>query len=98
MCGFSSLSLPQTVRQSCWKMSSQAASSSSATVSSARSRYLLQPNYPMAEPVFYVPQCPNITKVPEPRPARKAPVAGYDMKTLRKQIEHLQSVRHMPHR
>ena len=59
---------------------------------------MLQPNYPMAEPVFYVPQCPNITKVPEPRPARKAPVAGYDMKTLRKQIEHLQSVRHMPRR
>ena len=65
-------------------------------MSNARSQYLLQANYPMAEPVFYVPQCPNITKVPEPRPARKAPVAGYDMKTLRKQIEHLQSVRRMP--
>jgi len=71
---------------------SSAASSSSGSSSGGRSHYLLAPNYPVAEPVFYVPQVPNITRVPEPRPARRAPLAGYDMKTLRKQIEHLQSV------
>jgi len=69
------------------------ASSSSGGSGSRSSHYLLQANYPKEEPVFYIPQCPNITKVPEPRPARKAPVAGYDMKTLRRQIEHLQTVR-----
>ena len=61
--------------------------------SATRSDYLVQPNFPLTEPVFHIPPCPSITKVPEPRPARKAPVAGYDMKTLRKQVEHLQTVR-----
>ena len=62
--------------------------------SSSSKGYLLHPNYPQHtfEPVFYIPQCPKITKVPEPKPTRKAPVAGYDMKTLRKQIEFLQTV------
>jgi hypothetical protein len=62
--------------------------------SATRSDYLVQPNFPLIEPIFHIPPCPNITKVPEPRPARKAPVAGYDMKTLRKQVEHLQTVRY----
>jgi len=64
---------------------------------SSRSSYLLPANFPQHEPIFYIPQCPKITKVPEPRPGRRPPVAGYDMKTLRKQIDFLQTVRfHLP--
>tara|TARA_B110000090_G_scaffold149016_1_gene163513 strand:+ start:153 stop:311 length:159 start_codon:yes stop_codon:yes gene_type:complete len=36
---------------------------------------------------------PTIERVPEPTPAKKAPVAGYDVKTLKKQVGFLQAVR-----
>lgn len=48
-------------------------------------------NYPTKDPIFYIPKVPELTKVPDPKPPRKAPLAGYDMRTLRKQIEYLQS-------
>lgn len=47
------------------------------------------PNYPIKEPVFYIPRVPNITKVPEPKRPSRPPPPGYDMRTLRKQLEHL---------
>ena len=48
-------------------------------------------NYPSSDPVFYIPKVPELTKVPDPKPPKKAPLAGYDMRTLRKQIDYLQS-------
>ena len=48
-------------------------------------------NYPSKDPIFHIPKVPELTKVPDPKPPRKAPLAGYDMRTLRKQIEYLQS-------
>lgn len=48
------------------------------------------PNYPSKEPVFFIPQIPDISQVMEPLPPRRPPPAGYDMKTLRKQLEFLQ--------
>ena len=42
---------------------------------------------------FVVPKMPTIERVPEPTPAKKAPVAGYDVKTLKKQVGFLQAVR-----
>eukprot|EP01032_Pedospumella_encystans_P007766 gene7766-9274_t len=47
------------------------------------------PNYPFKEPVFYVPRVPNIVKVPEPGAPKRQPPQGYDMRTLRKQLEFL---------
>jgi hypothetical protein len=47
------------------------------------------PNYPFKDPVFYIPRVPNIVKVPEPAPPKRQPPAGYDMRTLRKQLEFL---------
>ena len=47
------------------------------------------PNYPFKEPLFYVPHVPNIIKVPEPKVPKRPPPPGYDMRTLRKQVEHL---------
>lgn len=47
------------------------------------------PNYPLKEPLFFVPQLPNLTKVPEPKAPKRPPPPGYDMRTLRKQVEHL---------
>ena len=43
------------------------------------------------EPLFYIPKVPELTKVPDPQPPKKAPLTGYDMRTLRKQIEFLQN-------
>lgn len=48
-------------------------------------------NYPFKDPIFHIPVVPELTIIPDPKPPRKAPLAGYDMKTLRKQIEYLQS-------
>ena len=48
-------------------------------------------NYPSKDPAFYIPKVPELTKVPDPKPPKKAPLAGYDMRTLRKQIDYLQS-------
>ena len=39
---------------------------------------------------FHVPRMPQIVEVPEPRPPRKPPITGYDVKTLRKQVDFLQ--------
>lgn len=50
------------------------------------SSYFL-PNYPPDYPVFYIPEMPDIMRVPEPAPHKKPPPQGYDMKTLRKQLE-----------
>lgn len=47
-------------------------------------------NYPSRDPVFHIPKVPELTKVPDPKPPKKAPLAGYDMRTLRKQIDFLQ--------
>lgn len=47
------------------------------------------PNYPYKDPVFYIPRVPNIVKVPEPAAPKRQPPAGYDMRTLRKQLEFL---------
>lgn len=51
------------------------------------------PNYPQKEPVFYVPRVPQLVKVPEPTAPTRPPPPGYDMKTLRKQLEYLNNVR-----
>lgn len=48
-------------------------------------------NYPFKEPLFYVPTVPTIIKVPEPKPPVRPPPPGYDMRTLRKQLEYLNS-------
>ena len=48
------------------------------------------PNYPPSQPLFHIPPVPQLTKVPAPGQRRRPPVAGYDIKTLRKQIEYLQ--------
>ena len=48
-------------------------------------------NYPANDPVFYIPKIPELTRVPDPKPPKKAPLAGYDMRTLRKQIDYLQA-------
>lgn len=47
------------------------------------------PNYPFNEPLFYIPRMPNIIKVPGPQAPRKPPPPGYDMRTLRRQLEFL---------
>lgn len=43
------------------------------------------------EPLFFIPKVPELTKVPDPQPPKKAPLTGYDMRTLRKQIDYLQT-------
>ena len=50
------------------------------------SSYLV-PNYSIRQPSFYIPRMPSITKVPEPKAPKKPPPPGYDMRTLRKQLE-----------
>lgn len=49
----------------------------------------MMPNYPHT-PSFLHPSVPQLTKVPAQGPRKKPPSAGYDIKTLRKQIEYLQ--------
>jgi multidrug efflux pump subunit AcrA (membrane-fusion protein) len=46
------------------------------------------PSLSIREPVFVVPPVPHLTKVPPPV-IRKPPVQGFDMRTLRKQVEAL---------
>lgn len=43
-------------------------------------------------PLFKMPTVPYLPRLPEPSPPRPFPHAGYDMRTLRRQIEVLQSV------
>jgi hypothetical protein len=52
----------------------------------------IKPNYPLDNPLFVVPSFPELTSVPIPRSIDRAPVPGYDMKTLRKQVEYLREV------
>ena len=40
--------------------------------------------------LFPIPPVPQLERVPEPKPLKKAPVAGYDVKTLKRQVEFLQ--------
>ncbi|RYH26003.1 hypothetical protein EON65_15075 [archaeon] len=47
------------------------------------------PNYPAADPIFYIPRVPEFAHVHEPLPPKKPPPPGYDLKTLRKQVEYL---------
>lgn len=51
----------------------------------------LPPNYPPTNPIFYVPSVPNLTKVTSFAAVKRAPVPGYDVKTLKKQVEFLQN-------
>ncbi|KAJ1416474.1 hypothetical protein B484DRAFT_154676 [Ochromonadaceae sp. CCMP2298] len=55
---------------------------------SSSSSYFI-PNYPFSEPLFYIPRIPSITKVPEPQAPKRPPPAGYDMRTLRRQLSFL---------
>jgi hypothetical protein len=43
---------------------------------------------------FHVPAMPNIINIPEPLPPRKIPSSGYDVKTLRRQVDFLTSELH----
>ena len=36
-----------------------------------------------------MPRLPDLIKVPEPQPPKRPPAPGYDMKTLRRQLEFL---------
>ena len=47
-------------------------------------------SYKLNDPMFNMPAVPELTIVPNQKPFRKAPLPGFDMKTLRKQIEYLQ--------
>ena len=40
---------------------------------------------------FHIPPLPQLHKLPEPKPIKKAPVAGYDVKTLKRQVEFLRT-------
>lgn len=71
--------------------SSSGGGGSSSSSGTGSKGHVMHANYPMQEPLFYVPPCPSLTKVAEPRPPRRAPVAGYDMKTLRRQVDFLQT-------
>lgn len=62
----------------------------SAASSVKRQSFLGAPNFPVAEPVFFLPRAPDLVKVSEPAPPRRPPPPGYDMKTLRKQLDYLQ--------
>ena len=43
------------------------------------------------EVVFHIPPLPQLHKLPEPKPVKKAPVAGYDVKTLKRQVDFLRT-------
>lgn len=43
------------------------------------------------EVIFHIPPLPRLHKLPEPKPIKKAPVAGYDVKTLKRQVEFLRT-------
>lgn len=40
---------------------------------------------------FHIPSIPTVTKFEEPQPLKKAPVAGYDVKTLKRQVSYLET-------
>jgi hypothetical protein len=41
--------------------------------------------------MFHIPPLPQLERVPEPKPLKRSPVAGYDVKTLKRQVEFLQA-------
>ncbi len=45
---------------------------------------------PGAGASFHIPPVPHMERVPEPKPLKRAPVVGYDVKTLKRQVEFLQ--------
>jgi len=59
------------------------------TSSSSSSSSYFKPNYPADGPVFFIPPAPVLTKTQPPAPPKRAPPAGYDMKTLRSQVSFL---------
>ena len=63
-----------------------------ASSSSSRSNALIgrDPNYPSVDPLFHLPTFPNISRIQAPQGLRKLPPPGYDMRTLRKQVDVLQ--------
>lgn len=63
-----------------------------ASSSSSRSNALVgrDPNYPSVDPLFHLPAFPNISRIQAPQGLRKLPPPGYDMRTLRKQVDVLQ--------
>lgn len=68
----------------------EAALSSSRGALTSTSSYFI-PNYPSnSEAVFYIPRMPDIAPTLEPHPPRRPPPPGYDVKTLRRQVEYLQ--------
>ena len=40
-------------------------------------------------PQFIIPKLPDLTPVPLPKPVKRLPPVGYDMRTLRKQMDQL---------
>ena len=56
-----------------------------------------QLNFPVNEsPLFHIPEAPELTQTPsfisQSQAHKRPPVPGYDMKTLRKQVEYLHQV------
>jgi len=49
------------------------------------------PNYPSVEPLFHLPTFPDLERMPPPKELPKLPPPGYDMRTLRRQVDALQS-------
>ena len=43
----------------------------------------------MSMPQFVIPKLPDLTPVPLPKPVKRLPPVGYDMRTLRKQMDQL---------
>ena len=67
--------------------------SSSFTIepSNESSSYFI-PNFPSINPIFHIPRPPALVKVPPPPPPTTRRANGYDMKTLRKQVDELSKV------
>ena len=57
-------------------------------------------NNQLAFPQLHVPPVPNMVAVPAPEPVKRLPPVGYDMRTLRRQMDMLYAVRlvenHLP--
>jgi hypothetical protein len=50
-----------------------------------------EPNYPSVDPLFHLPPFPEMTRMGPPKELPKLPPPGYDMRTLRKQVDALQN-------
>ena len=63
---------------------------------SPSSSITIKPNFPENDPIFIIPEIPpSLTTIASKKKTNtiRAPPPGYDMKTLRKQIEYLNTVR-----